>query len=225
MNYSKFWSRHSEHTPLKIPPFRCCGEGLGWELRLGPLAALLFPFSIAVSAATAPPTRPAASPTTVTTPAVTTPAATTPMPPDFSPLLERSIFEKGRSAPHNPSSATQPSVSTPESVRVLNGVTKVNGKLMAFVEDRTTRTISSFQVNDPIARGKVTAITLDALTYEADGKSTRVAVGDNLTGQRAAPAATNPSSAPAGGDHAVSPETQSVLERLRQRRQQELKQK
>lgn len=169
-------------------------------------ACLLF-----VAATTAPSTRPASPPAMA-------PAA---LPADFAPLLERSIFERGRPVSRGPSATTQPTAATPESIKVLNGVTKVNGQLMAFVEDRTTGKISAFRVNDPIARGKVLAITLDALTYEADGKTTRVDVGDNLTGQPANP----PTTAPTAGDQGASGSAQSVLERLRQRRQQELKQK
>jgi hypothetical protein len=154
------------------------------------------------------------------------------LPKDFAPLLSRSIFVKGRPTHHyTPAPSTQPTVpaaAAAEAVLVLNGVTKTPQELTAFVENRSSGKVTPLRLNDPIARGKVVGITLDALSYEADGHVVRVAIGDNLRGEAAPKPSSRPTSGAsddAGTTTAPSPQMQSVLERLRLKRQQELQHK
>jgi hypothetical protein len=153
------------------------------------------------------------------------------MPKEFAPLLSRSIFVKGRSARHSaPAPSTQPTTpaAAAEAVLVLNGVTKTTHELTAFIEDRSTGKVTPLRLNEPIARGKVVGITLDALSYEANGHVVRVAIGDNLRGEAAPKPSSRPTSGAsdaAGATTAPSPQIQSVLERLRLKRQQELQHK
>ena len=53
---------------------------------------------------------------------------------------------------------------------------------MAMVENIETHEILKLRVGDPISHGRVVAITLDNLDYEAGGVVTRVGFGQNLSG-------------------------------------------
>ena len=64
---------------------------------------------------------------------------------------------------------------------VFNGVTK-SDVAVAMLENTDTHSVLYVHVGDEIARGKVTAITLDSLDYEAGGKVTRVEFGQTLSG-------------------------------------------
>jgi hypothetical protein len=171
------------------------------------VSCLLLALSAGATATAAPATRPSR------------------MPEDFSVLLSRSIFVKGRApTQHAPPPSTRPSsAARAETVLVFNGATRTSGGYTAFVEDRSTGKVMPLQVNDPLARGRVVGITLDALTYEVNGQTLRIAIGDNLQGQAMGRPSSRPTSA--GSTSAPSPQIQSVLERLRQKRQQELQHK
>jgi hypothetical protein len=74
--------------------------------------------------------------------------------------------------------------------------------------------VTTLKEGDSIAGGIVRHIRFDALDYEVNGKITRVAIGQNLAGGDAVVAASATTQSSAGGG--------DVLERLRQRRLQEL---
>jgi hypothetical protein len=109
------------------------------------------------------------------------------------PLRSRSIFIKGNQAVINndsaPSSgrsfATGRLVGRPESALVFNGVTIVNGEADALIEDTSSNRVTTVRPGDPIAGGKVSAITFDDLTYEVGHVGKRVAIGENLDGVEA----------------------------------------
>lgn len=169
-----------------------------------PAVILLLPLIAGATAAmAAPATRPA------------------PMPSQFDVLLNRSIFVKGH-PPASPRPPTSRPVHQPlEAVLVFNGVTQVGAQRTAFIENRSTGQVSLVRVNDDIAQGKIIGISLDSLQYESNGKVTRISIGDNFQGTPAR----EPTSRPSGTTNpatAASPEMQSVLERLRQRRMKEL---
>ena len=102
-------------------------------------------------------------------------------------LRTRSIFVKGNQtiaandAPGN-RSAAGPMVGRPESALVFNGVTFVDDEADAWIEDLSSHVVSTVRPGDPIAGGKVSAITFGDLTYEVKGVSKRVKIGQNLDG-------------------------------------------
>ncbi len=73
---------------------------------------------------------------------------------------------------------------------VLNGVAQCSGGCTAFFTGGKGSPMLMLSVGDAVARGHVTAVDLDSVTYEAEGHSQRVEVGQNLNGQ--APPASQP---------------------------------
>jgi hypothetical protein len=168
--------------------------------------------------------------------------AAKPLPRDFNLLVSRSVFVHGPQrifeGPEVPPT-TQPGNSSfqpsrPERTLLFNGSTRTEGEWVAFIEDTVASRVLKLKVGEPIARGKVTAITLSSLNYDANGKSTLVAIGQNLDGESAAPSSTQPSLAGApstgpggsqggpGASPGLSGPANDMLERLRQKRLKEL---
>jgi hypothetical protein len=176
-----------------------------------------------------------------------------PMPATFAVLTDRSIFYKGREVPvpriyfprpvgpattsptADAATMAAAAAAAAEQTLVFSGVTKADNVIDAFIEDQNSSKVTMYRIGEPIARGKITNITLDDLTYEQNGKTIHVSVGENLQGvmvqttqpsvvssgssnssETAAPNNLNSSGGSGGGD------TNDVLERLRKRRQQEL---
>jgi hypothetical protein len=162
-----------------------------------------------------------------------------PLASQYSVLMNRSIFIKGSqrvrddfayrngndagatSRPAQDTTAASSSA-TAESHLVFSGVTLEDDRADALIEDVNTGSQMIVRSGEPLARGKVADINFDYMDYVTDGKTLRIAVGQNLEGNGVAASTqpvvssggstTNPSDA--GGD--------DVLARLRRRRQQEL---
>ena len=128
---------------------------------------------------TVPTTDPAAAPATTTTASTSTTASTQPVdkpfPRDFAILLTRSPFVRG-----TPGAAAAPA--SPEATFGLRGVGLLDGKFIAMVENIAAKGVQQLKEGDSVAFGKVKSITLDGMVYEANGKSTPVAIGQNLLG-------------------------------------------
>jgi hypothetical protein len=171
------------------------------------------------------------------------------LPVDYGVLTYKSIFAKDRrtSPPPVEVAGTQPAAAAPEppAVPVLVGVVLEDDGYVAFLEDPVSTKLTQLRLNDvlPNNAGVVTNVTLDFIEYSAphSHEAQRVLIGQNLagvetslssgsasntaepgagsdsTGSSAAAGTTSatPSAAPSGG-------SDSVLERLRRRRQQEL---
>ena len=161
-------------------------------------------------------------------------------------MLERSIFLKGRQSIYlNPDqirsrlgqsvgSTTLPTQPTEplnpyatEANLVFNGVSDVNGEWVAFIENTGLNTIAQYHPGDQVAQGKIVNMTLGTIDYAVGPRITHVFIGQNLLGQdvqvittQPVIATTNPSGeAPA---NSTPGNLDSVLERMRKRRQQEL---
>jgi hypothetical protein len=172
-----------------------------------------------------------------------------PYPMQYGAVLNRSIFIKGRQyvrdpgAPRtiiNPVSGNDPtrSVALAESSLVFNGASDVDGQLVAFVENTGMNRISRYHVGDPVgqgAPGRIAAITLDSIDYQVGTKVTHVTLGQNLYGQETQVLTTQPvagvssstggAAGPTTGPSSTSGSSggsDSILERLRRRRMQEL---
>ena len=120
----------------------------------------------------------------------------------------------------------------PEASLVFRGALGVNGRPSALIEDADAHKVYTVQPSGPIARGRVTNITLDDLDYTSGGRVTHVRLGQTLDGTDAAAGADAPPTAAAtpggpttdpagtlGNTTNLSP--QDILERMRKRRQQE----
>jgi len=152
-------------------------------------------------------------------------------------IAERNFFLRDRARRSDrlklPSSAT--AERQPWQDIVLAGVSRVGGECVAFLEDTRGRTTTRARMGDEAGDGRIVEISLDHVILERNGQRSRVNVGSALSGETppparpAAPASAAPSaqdakaSPPAGAG--ASPAGQSILERLRQRRLQELNKK
>jgi hypothetical protein len=153
----------------------------------------------------------------------------------YSVLSERNIFLKDRSQPSTrPTAATRPSPSDPERSNVLRGIVVEEDGYRAYVENNTIGTVSRLAVGDPIARGKITAIDIDAIAYETPTGNAWIAIGHDFTGQQAAAssgeasissaASSTPTTTPAGleglnpNDPNLTVEQKLKLRRLQEQR-------
>ncbi len=146
-------------------------------------------------------------------------------------ISERNMFLKDRPRPRAPTSrpsSTQQSdrpPEPPESTFVLRGVAIEENGFRAYLEGGSGMT--RVAPGDPIARGHVVEIAIDAIAYEHDGVITWILVGQNLSGTNAASSVVaSPTSQPGPTSGATSGTTAntsnlSAEERMRLRRQQE----
>ena len=167
---------------------------------------------------------------------------------DYRLINDRNIFSKDRSRSsrperyERPSSTTARPAYTPPPVRgsdasvVLAGVAVHQGAEMAFFEDRRTGDTCRVPTGQSVAGGKVLSICLDSVEYCRDNTTRTIRVGETLAGDAAAMAGSSATTQPAaGGSAATQPAgaagdtpadkaANDILERMRLRRLQELKQ-
>lgn len=152
---------------------------------------------------------------------------------DYSILETRNIFLRDRSVPRQrvqTPAAPRPAPPRPERDIVLTGVVRRDGEYVAFFENRRTGETSRLQVGDPLLQGRIAGIALDHVMYETDSRSAQVGLGMDLDGAASSAAASATAPTPASTAGAGTPaapsatpeDRASVLERLRQRRQQEM---
>jgi len=149
-------------------------------------------------------------------------ASSGPIPQDFEILNYRNIFYKGHLPSPDTGNRSAAAVIAPhtlETVLMFNGVTITDGKPTAFLENTDQGTVLQVHIGDAVAQGKVVAIALDSLEYQLNGQAqpTHVLIGQNLAGSNTwgTVAASQPSST-------GSASTDAMLEKLRQKRLQEL---
>lgn len=80
----------------------------------------------------------------------------------------------------------------PEDSLVLRGVVREGGVHTAFVEDLGTGKILKLKAGEAVARGRITAITIDGIVYERGEERTTVDIGRTLSGRSAAAAIASP---------------------------------
>lgn len=163
-----------------------------------------------------------------------------PTPPDdresgwagFRVLTERNIFLRDRAGPRPGASSGSPRtavVRDPYEDHVLTGAVRHGVVAIAFVEDVRTGDVKRLREGDVVGDWKIRAISLNGMEYSREGTTRKIEIGQSLAGWSAAlPAAAASTAAEAGkrSTSAAQPSdnsTASVLERMRQRRQQELK--
>ena len=154
------------------------------------------------------------------------------MPKEMSLALTRSIFIHGRQyTPLETDVVVRPPpveiytvppppyLARPEKTLLFNGVVGPDGKFTALIEDTMGLKVIALKVGDPVARGKIAALTLYTLDYESGGKIKQIHLGENFDGESIAPSSTRPSTvggtpSEASGGGALS----DVLEKMRQKR-------
>ena len=126
-----------------------------------------------------------------------------------------------RSPPTNGGSTSRPAQPppSPESVLVLRGVVLEEGLFRAYFENTQANEIVRVAAGEPLARGNVVEISIDAVAFERDGALVWVRVGDNLVGARVgagpvAGSAANPATPGAGTSTAAPGSTEEAM-RLR----------
>ncbi|HEY1683368.1 MAG TPA: hypothetical protein VGG19_01280 [Tepidisphaeraceae bacterium] len=134
----------------------------------------------------------------------------------FGLLERRNIFDSSRNGDVSERPRTTEILQPRRDLQTLTGLVLEDGAYSAFVEDGQSNVTTKYRVGDTTPGGKLTSAGMDSITLQAGGRTIHVWLGQNLSGM-APVATTNPTTEPIGpgGD---------MIERLRQRRLQELHQ-
>lgn len=169
----------------------------------------------------------------------------------FKVLVQRNMFSKERGRPREESKRERkreaPPVPRIEADLVLIGVVQKDGLPAAIVENRVSGKIVTLKPGDSIGAGVAKVISLDSIDFEADGILHVIRIGSTLAGTAPktittvseTPAATTPapsgtalpspltstttSTGPAAPASPAGSAGESVLERMRRKRQEELR--
>lgn len=142
-------------------------------------------------------------PSQAATQAATQPSAFS-LPPEFVIFQTRNAFAYGKGA-------VNAGPSGPEAGFILRGVVQAEDRLIAFVEDKSANRVTEITTGQPIARGKIIAVTLDGFEYQTTGSARQIKVGQDLNGQAAPPTPTSKPAAPrlpTGAEHLPGNEMQ-----------------
>ena len=154
--------------------------------------------------------------------------------------------ETASTAAEAPSAAAAPEASADEQSMTLTGVVRQRDEWVAFVEDGRTSTTTRVRPGESLGAGTVASIAFGGIEYYRGADRKAIAVGQNLAGLWPTPPPAPPAATPAAGPTAtgatatatasagtstqVKPASGTtaagsadVLERMRQRRAQELK--
>ena len=112
-------------------------------------------------------------------------------------LEQRNVFVRDRSRPtsrplSSGSSSTQPTRRTVEESLVVRGIAMEEYGYRAYVEDLNTGNTLRLSPGDTLGQGHVSAVALDAIAYEHEGKKTWIDIGSDLTGKTSIAAASSP---------------------------------
>lgn len=148
---------------------------------------------------------------------------------DYEIVTERNIFarNRGQRPAVDATARPAPPPRSAESYMVLRGIVRRGTEFVAFVEDVRTGETQVAQVGDSLASARLTSATVDGIELESPDGARTVRIGESLEGLAAGAAlpegvlAPPPASLRTGTTGAASGEEAAVLERLRQRRQQE----
>lgn len=165
---------------------------------------------------------------------------------DYSILAERNIFSRNRGKKKEAASAIvhtpevkpvpPPPPPKPTEKVILVGIVKRGDESVAFFEREQSKKSDSAKPGDAFAEGQIAAITATFVEFKKDGKTLRIEIGEHLIGLLPEGVTPAPGTSTDGEEKAnETPATQSkeipkstgpvnpILERLRQRRLQELK--
>ena len=144
-------------------------------------------------------------------------------------LTENNIFlrARARARPRERSVASVVPVLAPERDFVLTGIVRRDTGSVAFIEDMRNGETQRVRLGDSFADGQIADITLDGIVYRKDDRSLDIKIGNTLDGASSLSAPTTASTSmeesDSSGTTVGSPDERAILERLRQRREKELK--
>ncbi|HEX5245065.1 MAG TPA: hypothetical protein VFW23_17535 [Tepidisphaeraceae bacterium] len=118
------------------------------------------------------------------------------LPKEFAIFEQQNPFAHGPAAPPAPAGPPQ---GGPEASLVFKGVMNNSGKCIAFIEDLASKHVTQVMAGQPIGRGKIKSINLDAMEFEVMGVMRKILVGQNLDGQVVPPTPPQPPAQPPGG--------------------------
>lgn len=118
------------------------------------------------------------------------------LPKEFQLFEQQNPFAHGPAAPPSPAGPPQ---GGPEASLVFKGVMDNSGKCIAFIEDLASKHVTQVMAGQPIGRGKIKSINLDAMEFEVMGAMRKILVGQNLDGQVVPPTPPQPPAPPPGG--------------------------
>jgi len=101
---------------------------------------------------------------------------------DYKIIAEKNIFNRYRSGAVTTMRQQQVMVASEQSYYTLRGITRQSDGYISFIEDARTAKVTRFKKGDAVAQGKVSAITMDDITYEYGDKALEIEVGMNLEG-------------------------------------------
>src|SRR5690606_8941045 len=126
---------------------------------------------------------------------------------EYGLVVDQNIFirDRGRRPPPVREVTTRPVTPqrTPEQSLMLTGIVIEEGELRAYFENLPTGTIQRVAIGEPIGRGHVIDIMIDAVAYAGESSVQWVEIGHDLTGTPAATAPTGTSITGSGGTPAA----------------------
>ncbi len=146
---------------------------------------------------------------------------------DYRIIIDRNIFTRNRRAISRSTSIIRMGPATNMGT-VLTGVAIQADEPVAFFEDVRSGETTKLAVGQSIEGGQIVSISLDSVEFKSGGMTRTVNLGENLQGVSAvfaAPPAAASVPAPATAatsQPAIDKNTADVIERLRQRRLQEM---
>ncbi len=153
-------------------------------------------------------------------------------------IMERNIFlrDRSRPAPTTPISVSPPiRTERPERSLVLVGIVRDNHLHVAFLEDIRTGAVNRYRTGEQAAGGTIAAITLEHLDFDNGETITGISIGHNLAGEAVGGGHTRAPTQLGDGGHgtahsapsarrptAISEDQREIIERMRQRRLEQL---
>lgn len=118
------------------------------------------------------------------------------LPKEFQIFEQQNPFAHGPATPPAPAGPPQ---GGPEASLVFKGVMDNSGRCIAFIEDLASKHVTQVMAGQPVGRGKIKSINLDAMEFEVMGAMRKILVGQNLDGQVVPPTPPKPPEQPPGG--------------------------
>ena len=145
-------------------------------------------------------------------------------------ILKRNMFSRQRGFAQRERGRREVVAPNPESYFVLKGVVQEDGHFIAFLEDMRDSSVLKVRQGDQVARGIIKSLTLDAIEYEFEERTTTVRLGNDLEGGLGAVTMnelmefsdTAPAGQPAAPTETPTGEEADILKQLLERRKQEL---
>jgi len=151
-------------------------------------------------------------------------------------IIQRNIFSRDRGQPvarGRPSGGYEETTPRIERHLMLIGIAREEDRYLAFIEDIWSGETTKVRIGDNLSWGWVTSITLDSIEYNSDGEEVSVAIGEyvdnrspSVSASRESPERAGETEVPAGEvveeRPAATSGEESILERLKRKREKEL---